>query len=193
MIRLLRATILIFGCLLILTGVVYPAFITLIGQIFFQNQANGSFVFTHHGVPQGSILIAQSFEQDYYFHGRPSLINTDNRAISIGRNLGQANHVLLRDVIEKAKYLLVKNQGSSQPIPMDIVTVSGSNLDPHITPESARFQVPRIARSRQVSEDELLKLIEDNTIPRTFFILGEPRINVLQINLVLDQLYPIKP
>ncbi len=76
---------------------------------------------------------------------------------------------------------------------MDIVTVSGSNLDPHITPESARFQVPRIARSRQVSEDELLKLIEDNTIPRTFFILGEPRINVLQINLVLDQLYPIKP
>jgi len=193
MIRLLRATILIFGCLLILTGVVYPAFITLIGQIFFQNQANGSFVFTHHGVPQGSILIAQSFEQVHYFHGRPSLINTDNRAISIGRNLGQANHVLLRDVIEKAKYLLVKNQGSSQPIPMDIVTVSGSNLDPHITPESARFQVPRIARSRQVSEDELLKLIEDNTIPRTFFILGEPRINVLQINLVLDQLYPIKP
>ncbi len=70
MIRLLRATILIFGCLLILTGVVYPAFITLIGQIFFQNQANGSFVFTHHGVPQGSILIAQSFEQDHYFHGR---------------------------------------------------------------------------------------------------------------------------
>ena len=198
MLRLVRSAIVVLVALTVITGLIYPLAMTGIAQVLFPKQAQGSLI-ERNGTVVGSELISQVFESDKYFHGRPSATTAPdpndstktvpapyNAANSGASNLGPSNKALIDRVQGDMDKL--KQQNPSTPIPADLVTTSASGLDPHISPEAALFQVPRIAKARNLPEDRIRQLVTDHTEERFLGLLGEPRVNVLLLNLALDQL-----
>jgi len=177
---------------LLLCGGVYPAVVVGAGQLLFHAKAQGSIVYDKNGNAIGSELIAQAFDKDEYFHPRPSAAGADgyDATASGGSNLGPTNQKLIDQV--KANVDSVKQDNPSlQTVPADLVTNSGSGLDPDISPEAALAQVPRVAKARGMTEQALTDLVNSHVIGRDLGIFGEPRINVLRLNLDLDAATPI--
>jgi K+-transporting ATPase ATPase C chain len=170
-----------------LTGFIYPFAVTGIAQLIFPRQANGNLIM-RDGKPVGSALIGQPFDDPKYFWSRPSATGPFpyNAGASSGSNLGPTNPDFLKAVADRADALKKADPGNTAPVPVDLVTASGSGLDPHITPAGAFFQIPRVAKTRGISEERLRRVVAEHTQGRYFGILGEPRVNVLQLNLALD-------
>jgi K+-transporting ATPase ATPase C chain len=197
MMKEIRPAIVLVVALTLITGLAYPLAMTGIAGVLFPYQAQGSLV-EKDGKVVGSALIGQVFAADKYFHGRPSATNTPdpndpsktvdapyNAANSGGSNLGPTNKALIDRV--KGEVDKLKAENSSAPVPIDLVTTSGSGLDPHISPEAALFQVPRVAKARNMPEDRLRQLVNEHVEGRFVGLLGEPRVNVLALNLDLDR------
>lgn len=168
----------------ILLGIIYPLVVTGIAQVLFPNKANGELL-ESNGKLVGSRLLAQSFTSAGYFHPRPSAVNYDPTN-SNGSQLGPTNHQLIERV--KGDVATLQADNPAVPVPIDLVTTSGSGLDPDITPAGAEFQIPRVAKARGMSEDALRELVRQHTEGRQFGFLGEPRVNVLELNLALDRI-----
>lgn len=171
----------------VLLGIAYPLLMTGLAQLLFHNKANGQLI-TRNGVITGSKIIGQPFTGPGYFHGRPSAASTNgyDATSSGGSNYGPTNRKYIDRVESDIAELQKQNPGV--PVPIDLVTASGSGLDPDITPAAAEFQVPRVARERGIPQAELQKLIAKHVEPRQFGFLGEQRVNVLELNLALDKL-----
>jgi len=169
------------------TGFLYPLFVTVSAQICFPAQANGSRI-ERGGHVVGSDLIGQSFQSPEYFWGRPSATTPYpyNATASSGSNLGPTNPDLAKAVAERIRILKESDPGNTEPIPMDLVTSSGSGLDPHISPQAARWQIARVARARGVDAEEVRRLVEAHAEGRSWGIFGDPRVNVLRLNMALD-------
>jgi K+-transporting ATPase ATPase C chain len=170
---------------LLLLGLGYPLVVTGLAGVLFPHKAAGSLIKLNDGTVIGSELLAQSFTSDRYFHPRPS-VNSYDATNSSGSNLAQSSKALVDRVQASIDKLAAENPG--KPVPIDLVTTSASGLDPDITPDAAYFQVPRVAKARNVSEESLRKLIEEQTTSRQLGLLGEARVNVLALNLALDKL-----
>jgi K+-transporting ATPase ATPase C chain len=196
MLKEIRPAIVILVLLTLITGLAYPLAMTAIAGMVFPRQAEGSLI-ERDGKVIGSALIGQEFKDDKYFHGRPSATSTPdpadstktvpapyNAANSSGSNLGPTSKALNDRVKEDVDKLKAEN--ASVPVPIDLVTTSGSGLDPDISPEGALFQVPRVAKARNMPEDRVRQLVTENTAGRLGGLLGEPRVNVLMLNLALD-------
>jgi len=183
----IRTAILSLLVLTFVTGVAYPLVVTGLAQLLFPTAANGS-VLVRDGKPVGSALIGQPFSDPRYFWGRPSATAPFpyNGASSGGSNLGPTNPALADAVKQRIAALRAADPGNAKPVPVDLVTASGSGLDPQISPAAAEFQVERVARARGVSADDVRKLVASATQKRQWRIFGEPRVNVLQLNLALD-------
>jgi potassium-transporting ATPase KdpC subunit len=198
MLREIRPATIVLVALTLITGLAYPLAMTGIAQVIFPTQANGSMI-ERNGTIIGSELIGQDFESDKYFHGRPSATtapdpkdptktvaapyNAENSGAS---NYGPSNKALIDRV--KGDMDTLQKENPSASVPIDLVTTSASGLDPDISPEGALFQIPRIAKARNLPEDRVRQLVQDNTEVRLFGLLGEPRVNVLLLNLALDKL-----
>jgi K+-transporting ATPase ATPase C chain len=183
----LRSALMMFFILTILTGVAYPLAVTAIAQLLFPHQANGSLIYKD-GKPIGSMLIGQPFDDPEYFWGRPSATAPFpyNAAASSGSNLGPTNPGLTEAVKTRVAALKAADPGNDTPVPVDLVTASGSGLDPHISPASAEYQVRRVARARGREEAFVRTVVRQHTEGRQFGMLGETRVNVLAVNLALD-------
>ncbi|MDP1768007.1 MAG: potassium-transporting ATPase subunit KdpC [Nitrospirota bacterium] len=183
----LRPALLILMALTLITGFLYPLVITGVAQVLFPRQANGSLILIA-GKPVGSSLIGQPFDAPKYFWGRPSATAPFpyNADASSGSNLGPTNDALMKAVQTRIDALKAVDPDNSLPLPVDLVTASGSGLDPHISPASAAYQVARVARVRGMEEGVVLRLVSQHTEGRQLGILGEPRVNVLALNLALD-------
>jgi K+-transporting ATPase ATPase C chain len=183
----LRPALIVFALLTVVTGIGYPLLVTGLGQVAFGRQANGSLV-ESAGRVVGSELMGQSFSSPKYFWGRPSATGPqpNNGAVSSGSNQGPLNPALEQAVKDRIAALRAADPGNDLPVPVDLVTASGSGLDPQISPAAAEFQVSRVARERNVSPERVRELVQQATDRRTFGILGEPRVNVLELNLSLD-------
>jgi potassium-transporting ATPase KdpC subunit len=168
----------------ILLGIIYPLVVTGLAQVLFPKQANGELIEVN-GKVVGSALLAQSFAGAGYFHPRPSAVNYDGTN-SNGSQLGPTNHTLVDRVKTDVVSLQAENPGT--PVPIDLVTTSASGLDPDITVAAADFQVPRVAKIRGMDEDAIRAAVRQHTKPRQFGFFGEPRVNVLELNLALDHL-----
>jgi K+-transporting ATPase ATPase C chain len=187
MLREIRPAIVVFLLLTVVTGVVYPTVVTLIGQGVFPHAANGS-VIEVNGKKVGSELIGQEFTDDKYFWGRPSATTPAyNGASSSGSNLGPTNPDQIKNVKDRIEALRKAHpEKGDAPVPADLVTASGSGLDPHISPAAAEYQVARVAKARGLSEDAVRILVNEHTEGRTLGLLGEPRVNVLRLNLAVQ-------
>lgn len=187
MLKQFRIAVILFGILTVLTGLIYPAVITGIAQVVFPNQANGSLLM-QHGQIVGSALIGQPFTDPKYFWGRLSATGDHpyNAASSAGSNLGPTNPALQKEVSDRIAALKAADRGNTQPIPVDLVTSSGSGLDPDISIAAAQYQAVRVAGLRGLPISRVQALINQSTTGRTFGFLGEPRVNVLKLNLLLD-------
>lgn len=189
---LIRPAIAIFIVMALITGVGYPLVVTGLGQAVFAREANGSLI-DNGGKAVGSALIGQQFDAPYYFWGRLSATtpNPYNAQNSGGSNLGPANPALRDEIKGRLAALHEADPDNAAPVPVDLVTSSGSGLDPEISPAAAAYQAARVARARGLAPDEVGELIARNTSGRQFGILGEPRVNVLTLNLALDALKPM--
>ena len=172
----------------VLTGIVYPAFVTAIAQVAFPHQANGSLIL-QDGKPVGSELIGQPFDDPGYFWGRPSTTAPfpDNAGASTGSNLSPTNPSLIQAVQGRVEALRAADPGNLAPVPVDLVTASGSGLDPHISPAAALYQVARVARLRKQDPQIVQRLLDEHVEERLLGLFGEPRVNVLLLNLDLDR------
>ena len=199
----IRPAIVMIVLMTLLTGIAYPFAVTGMAQLLFPWQANGSLI-ERNGKVVGSAVIGQNFSSAKYFHGRPSATtDTDpndatktipapyNAANSGGSNLGPTSKALIDRVKADSEQLAAENPG--QPVPVDLVTTSASGLDPDITPATALFQMPRVAKERNLPEERVRQLVADNTTGRALGIIGEPHVNVLQLNLALDDLAAHSP
>jgi len=190
----LRPLFVSFALLTLITGVIYPLLVTGLAQVIFPHQANGSLIL-RDGRAVGSELIGQSFDDPRYFWGRLSAtgafaynaFNAETLTGSSGSNYGPLNPALLEAAQARVDALRAADPGNGAPIPVDLVTASGSGLDPHISVAAALYQLPRVARERGLSEDRVRQLVDENTEGRQLGFLGEPRVNVLELNLALDE------
>jgi K+-transporting ATPase ATPase C chain len=185
----LRAACVIFLMLSAITGVIYPAVVTAVAQVAFPNQANGSLIEQDDKVV-GSELIGQQFTEPKHFWGRPSATApvAYNGASSGGSNLGPTNPALAEAVSARVQALRAADPDNKAPVPVDLVTTSGSGLDPHISPAAAEYQLERVARARNLEPSVVRKLVAEHSEGRTLGVLGEPRVNVLKLNLALDKM-----
>lgn len=188
MISQIRSAIVVFLLLTLLTGVVYPAIVTAVAQGVFAHQANGS-VIVHEGKVVGSELIGQPFDGERYFWGRPSATSPTayNAGSSTGSNLGPTNPDYLETVRKRVEEVRKAHPDQPGPVPVDLVTASASGLDPHISPAAAEYQVSRVAKARGLSEERVRQLVAAYTEDRTLGLFGEPRVNVLRLNLALAE------
>lgn len=189
--KLIKTTILMTLLTTLLVGIVYPLIVTAVSQVIFREKANGQMI-VRDGQAVGSRLIGQPFSSPGYFRSRPSAAGPAgyDAGASTGSNLGPTSRKLIDRVRIEAGRLQAENPGA--PVPVDLVTASGSGLDPHISPEAAEFQIPRVARERRIGTDEVSKLVIENTEGRTFGVFGEARVNVLLLNLALDERFPAR-
>lgn len=190
---LLKPSLLMLLALTLITGVAYPLLVTGLAQLFFSKEAHGSLLY-QDGKLIGSELLGQPFDDPKYFWSRPSATApfAYNAAASSGSNLGPTNAALLAAVAARVQALRQADPNNNQPISVDLVTASGSGLDPHISPAAAFYQVARVARARNLDEAFVRQLVEKNIEGRQFGFLGEPRVNVLRLNLVLARLAPAR-
>ena len=187
---LLRPALTLFVVLSIVTGIIYPLVTTGIAKVLFTERAGGSII-TKDGKPIGSAIIGQNFADPKHFWGRPSATSPQpyNGSASGGSNLGPLNPALTDAVKGRVDAIKAADPGNTKPVPADLVTASGSGLDPHISPEAAKYQAIRVAKIRGLPPEKVMALIEQHTEDRQWGIFGEPRVNVLELNLALDSLH----
>lgn len=185
----LRPALLMFLVLTVITGALYPLGVTGVAGLLFPNQADGSLI-EKDGQVVGSRLIGQTFDDPKYFRSRPSATGPAgyDAAASSGSNLGPTNEVLKKAIADRVAALKAADPENTAPVPVDLITASGSGLDPHISPAAAAYQVGRVAKARGVPEEEVKRLVAEQTEGRQWGLLGEPRLNVLELNLTLDEL-----
>lgn len=188
MFKQLRTVVVVFVLLTIVTGIIYPVLVTVIAQAAFPHQANGSLIVQGDKII-GSELLGQHFDDPRYFWGRPSATGAfpNDASASTGSNYGPTNPAQLDAVKSRLEAIRTAQPEQTGPVPVELVTASASGLDPDISPAAAEFQVSRVARARGLSEDNLRQIVATNTEGRTLGLLGEPRVNVLKLNLALDK------